>query len=232
MAGKIQGQRVLSAGDLGLVAVGPVNHFVGSTATVITKPSGSTVLVLDSEAGDFRYKPGHFSDAELITNGDFAAADGWTLEGGWSIAAGVASCDASQTAETKLSQTLETLIPGTTYSTSITVTNRTAGTVKIVVGGTDGTDRSTNATHAEDVVAGAGEKVEIEASVDFDGDIDDVTVTVKSTEVLTAAAPSATDATGKGSIKVRADKPIALAAPDRFTVIGSSGTDVLTYYWQ
>lgn len=48
---------------------------------------------------------------------------------------------------------------------------------------------------------------------------------------ISASDPSASVTNGTGSMKLLQDAPMAITAPATFTVIGSSGTDILTYYW-
>lgn len=115
---------------------------------------------------------------QLVSNGTFASDTVWTKGVGWTIGAGVATSDASQTDVSDLSQTVANLTPGVTYATSFVVT-RTAGSVQLVVGGTAGTARSTSNTFTEDLVAGADGTVVIRASADFAGTVDTVTVTPK-----------------------------------------------------
>ena len=56
------------------------------------------------------------------------------------------------------------------------VSNYSAGNVTAVLGDTEGTDRSSNATFTETITAGAGGDIDIRADLDFIGDIDDVSV--------------------------------------------------------
>lgn len=53
-----------------------------------------------------------------------------------------------------------------------------------------------------------------------------------SAETLTyAAVPAATLTDGTGVVSLRLDKPMVIMAPEQFTVIGSSASAVLTYWW-
>ena len=113
--------------------------------------------------------------SDLVTNGGFAADTDWTKGTGWSIASGVASSDGTQGGDADLTQALS-LVNGKTYEVTFTVSGRTAGNVTPVAGDTEGTDRATNATFTENIVAGAGGDIDIRADLDFDGDIDNVTV--------------------------------------------------------
>lgn len=61
---------------------------------------------------------------ELVANGGFADATGWTAGGGWSIGSGVATAAASGT----LSRSI-TVIPGRWYRVTYEITAFTTGTV-------------------------------------------------------------------------------------------------------
>jgi len=113
--------------------------------------------------------------ADLVTNGGFDADTNWGKGPGWSIAAGVANSDASQSADSDLTQALS-LVNGQTYQVTFTISNFVAGNVTPVAGDTEGTDRSADGTFTENIVAGAGGDIDIRADLDFDGDIDDVSV--------------------------------------------------------
>lgn len=209
-----------------------INHLKGNTATTLTKPTDRAVtyLVLDSEVGDFRARKGSYAalGSELVTNGAMATDTGWTKGTGWTIAGGVADSDASQAGDSDLEQTISGLVPGYTYTVAFTVANRTAGTVKAVLGGTAGTTRSTDATFTENIIAGSDGTIKIRADLDFDGTVDDVSV---KTAVMTFVDPPAATQVSGGSLKIREDKPIVITAPEAITVIGSSSSDILTYYW-
>lgn len=113
--------------------------------------------------------------ADLVTNGSFVTDTDWGKGPGWSISGGVASSDASQSADSDLTQSLS-LVNGNTYEVTFTISNFVAGNVTPVAADTEGTDRSANGTFTENLIAVAGGDVDIRADLDFDGDIDDVSV--------------------------------------------------------
>lgn len=114
---------------------------------------------------------------DLVSNGAFATDTVWTKGDGWSIGTGVATSDGTQTDVSDLEQTLSNLTDGITFAVSFDLT-RTAGSVTPILGGTTGTTRSTDATHAENLVAGStDDKIILRASADFEGTVDNVTVT-------------------------------------------------------
>lgn len=120
--------------------------------------------------------------ADLAVNGGFSADSDWTKGTGWSIGSGVASSDASQTSDSDLVNTGIALEATKKYSVTFTVSGRTAGNVTAVVGNTEGTDRSTNATFTEIITAANTDPLTIRADADFDGDIDDVSIQLVSVD--------------------------------------------------
>lgn len=236
MSKNLLGQQVLSAREMGLVPLGNVKHLYGNTATVLERPDNATAIVLDVESGSFRAQVGDTATAtasatDLFSGpGAFDDAYGWTLGDGWSISGGEASSDATQAAVSTLSYKTDTnfLFTGYTYRIDFTVSDRTAGSITPVVGGTDGSAVSSNGAANEDIVAGTADTIAFKASADFDGTIDGVEVRHKQ---ISASAPSASNADGGGTIKLRADQPVVTAAPSSLTVVGSGASDILTYYW-
>ena len=116
------------------------------------------------------------TDTELVTDGDFPDGTNWSLGIGWSIAAGVASCDGNQTANSYLIQT-DVVVENRTYKTTYTVSNRSAGIIKILCGNTtSGTIRNDDGTYSETLVATGVNSIYFRANADFVGDIDNVSV--------------------------------------------------------
>lgn len=94
---------------------------------------------------------------------------GWTTDGTTAIATGAIS--------TALSQTINTAYPivaGQAYLVTYTAT-RSAGTITVSLGGTAGTARSSSATFAEVIIAGATQALSFGTS-GFTGTVDDVTI--------------------------------------------------------
>ena len=115
--------------------------------------------------------------AEQVTNGAMAADTDWTKGTGWTIAAGVANTDASQTGDSDLEQTpTVALIEGTSYTTSFTTTTVATAALTLVIGGTEGTGRTTDSTFAEVIVAGSGTNIQVQADATTTGNADDVSV--------------------------------------------------------
>jgi len=112
---------------------------------------------------------------DLITNGAMAADTDWTKGTGWTIPTPVASSDGTQAGDADLTQTIS-ITNGLTYETIYTLSAFSAGNVVVVIGDVEGTDRASNATFTENVVAGAGGDVDLRADVNFIGSVDDVIV--------------------------------------------------------
>lgn len=109
----------------------------------------------------------------------------WTAGIGWSISGGVASHSAGDAGA--LSQGI-TFIAGRAYRVAFTVSGRTAGTVTACLAG--GTDQTGTAVGADGraldrITAAAGNTaLEIRASADFDGSVDDVTLYLETASCL------------------------------------------------
>jgi len=117
--------------------------------------------------------------ADIITNGDFATDTDWTKGIGWTISAGAAHCDGTQTTYSYLDQDV-TSIAYEYYFVTYTITGRTAGYVRPYLATGAGTNVGTNGTHYTDVLRGVtGDPwpFRFRADSNFDGSISDVSVT-------------------------------------------------------
>jgi hypothetical protein len=162
---------------------------------------------------------------ELITNGDFAADSDWTKGTGWTIAGGIAT--ATGAINTNLSQTLSNLQVGRSYKVTFTAT-RSAGSVRPVLGGTNGTDRSTSSTFTETIVAGSTDLDLVFDTTSFTGTIDDVSV------VAISVIPATDDTSGYAPIGICVGMEPYIVGINGITQISavSGATAVLTlaYY--
>lgn len=165
-------QNLIATTEIAALAsqIGPIN--AQSTGSATTGAAGGTDsdLYLNIRIDD---NSAHMPD--VVTNGAFGSDTGWTKGTGWTIAAGVADSDGSQSATSDLSQT-PTLVDGVTYKLTFDLTH-SAGSVTPIVGGTSGTARSSANTFTENIVAGATDTLVFRASEDFVGTIDNVTLT-------------------------------------------------------
>ena len=148
-------------------------------------PGASVLLAVVSKSGS------NASGAELVTNGTFASDTGWTKGTGWTIAAGVATSDASQVADSDLEQEQagSLLLNDHAYEVTVTIT-RTAGAITPMIGGTAGTTRSSSGTFTETIYASASQTISMRADEDFAGTVDDFEITPLATGLSwdTAAA--------------------------------------------
>lgn len=115
----------------------------------------------------------HDTGSQYVTNGTFASDTSWTKGTGWTIAAGVATKTAGSA--TELSQSIS-ITAGNIYTVIFTMT-RTAGTLTVDIGGTNGTARSASETYMEHITAGSTDShIAFEADAAFAGTVDNVFV--------------------------------------------------------
>ena len=120
---------------------------------------------------------GTVSTTNLVTNGTFAADSSWTKGTGWTIAAGKASCDGTQSDTSDLFQDVS-LSPGPIYQVTFTLSSYSAGELYARCGSSGyGTKREANGTYVERIacIGNPHERINFEASSDFIGSIDTVT---------------------------------------------------------
>lgn len=110
---------------------------------------------------------------EYCTNGDFASSAGWTTPSGWSIGAGVATATTSNTALSRTSA--YTLISGQTYTITYTIT-RSAGSVRVSLGGTNGISRSAAGTYTETITTTATNQTIAFTGTGFSGTVDNISI--------------------------------------------------------
>ena len=151
-----------------------------------------------------------FSTNANILNGDFSTSSNWSTaaetnsqgvaiggiggSSGWAVDSGDSNY-AEHTPHTNgadnLYQDIDTFL-GCDYTVSITVSNRTQGSVKVALG-TSGFSSAltTNATHSLSITCSGNkpERMFIQASQDFDGRVDDITIAEGATPELVALTP-------------------------------------------
>ena len=118
--------------------------------------------------------------SELVVNGDFSSATGWTQQTGWTIGSGVLT---GNVASATFASTFRGIAftAGQTYSVTFTVTSYTSGEVRAVLGGTTdvfGVARTSAGTFTQVLTAVAGSNsIAIQAgNPGFVGTIDNVSV--------------------------------------------------------
>jgi len=146
---------------------------------------------------------------ELVTSYDFSSSTGWTFGTGWSYDSGNDEADHTPGNTAALTQDIS-VVDGTTYQVSFTITNRTAGSVEIDIGGVylylyelnkSFTQSSTKAI----VASGSGtQTLSITPSSDFDGSIS--SISVKAIVGVSQAAMVCLDDTNAPVVEVRGDE--------------------------
>jgi hypothetical protein len=116
-----------------------------------------------------------FYGSEEITNGSFDTDTNWVKGTGWSIANGKASNDGSQSGTSEIYQTGVVVI-GKTYKLVYDIVNYTSGTVRIRCGNTFDVTNNAIGTYTAFLTATSNGGVGIQASADFIGSIDNVSV--------------------------------------------------------
>jgi len=92
--------------------------------TPVTTPGQTVALLLDKSKG-------LVLGSELVTNGDFSSATGWTQGAGWSIGSGVATATATSG---YLYQSVASVAAGKYYEYTVTITSYTSGTLRFFAG--------------------------------------------------------------------------------------------------
>lgn len=167
------------------------NLWVGNSSAVPTANTMTQLLALIAAVatGQEWTAQQNFNAATLtglgpdqVLDGDMGTTGSWTeQETGWTVndaVAGEADCTGAQGGDADLGQTPATaLVSGKTYQVIYDVTTYVAGNVTPVIGGTEGTDRSSTGTDIiEYIVAGGGSDIQMRGDVNFDGAIDNVRV--------------------------------------------------------
>lgn len=141
----------------------------------------SGIIKIDQYAGGSAVT----KQSTAVTNRGFSSGStGWTITGTGLSIPGTTTADWSAS-NGVLSQTLPTpIIQGTKYRVSYTVSNYSAGTITVSLGGTPGTARSANGTYTEDIVAGATDVLAF-TGAGFTGSIDNADVRFAANEYYT-----------------------------------------------
>ena len=117
-----------------------------------------------------------FTGAGFTGTLDNVSVTPWVLGTGWTTGSGVAT--ATGAISTAISQTANIaypLVAGQAYLVTYTTSSVSAGTITVSIGGTAGTGRTTSATFAEVIIAGATQAISFGTS-GFTGNIDNVSI--------------------------------------------------------
>lgn len=158
------------------------------TLDVLTNPLANDTLVVGTKTFTFKATVAATDQIKigaLVTNGDFEAAGAnWATQTGWAYNGTTTKGlkhTAGLTPADNLLPAYQVWVPGVvagrTYTVVFTVTERSAGSVTMSIGGVNGTVRSTNATFTESLVATGDGYLSFTPTYDFDGKISAVSVT-------------------------------------------------------
>ena len=112
---------------------------------------------------------------ELVVNGGFAGASGWTLSGFQSISGGVLNLSNAGTGS-YAARNAGVVVSGKTYQVTFTIVTRTTGDFFVKLGTASGAKHSAPGTYVQNIVA-AGTTIEIwSAFAAGNGSIDNVSV--------------------------------------------------------
>ena len=114
---------------------------------------------------------------ELVTNGDFATDSDWSLKSGSNISGGSLNFDGTQTSIRTINQSITSLDLTKIYKVTFTISNYTAGRVKVKISNNaQGTNKTANGTYVEYLSGMTSTTLSITASNGFAGSIDNVSV--------------------------------------------------------
>lgn len=119
----------------------------------VTADGDSVALMLDKgQWGGKTLEQVLAAQTELVTNGTFADATGWTLGSGWAVGSGVLT-GASIAVGGAQASFAATIVAGRAYRVTYTITAISANGVSLQVGGTNGTSRTSAGTYTEIITA-------------------------------------------------------------------------------
>ena len=114
---------------------------------------------------------------ELVTNGDFATDSDWTLKPGSNISGGSLNFDGTQTSTRNINQSITSLDLTKIYKVTFTISNYTAGRVKVKISNSaSGKNKTANGTYVQYLSGMTSTTLSITASNGFAGSIDNVSV--------------------------------------------------------
>jgi len=157
-----------------------IDRNANGTYTEVLRALGNPWIMLDavtSFTGDIdnvSVKELQVLGDDLVINGDFATDTDWNKGDGWSIAAGVASCDGTQTGLSTLVQSF-VLTDGDYYIVKLTV-SRSAGEWTIRLGSNYITSYSDQSGTLTIIGKSTAVNLGIYANVDFIGTVDNISV--------------------------------------------------------
>ncbi len=147
---------------------------IGDDSAALVQGGATSLIFTDTYVA---VRDGSVGSSDLVTNGNFSSFTGWSGTN-WAQSSGKARHTAGST-DSLISSV--TVTAGVSYTLVYTVSNRTAGTItaKLTGGSTvAGGTHSTNETQTEVLTAATGNtSISFTPTSDFDGDLDDVSLT-------------------------------------------------------
>lgn len=156
--------------------------------TVSARTAGGVRATVGGTAGTTRSSNGTFT--ETITAGS-GTTIGFTTSNGFR--GSIDNFTIRQLESASYRTPSSALVAGDQYEVVFTVSSRTNGGVRVDVGGTLGTTRSSNGTFTETIVAGSGTTIGFYSSNNFVGNIDNFTIRNISTSRIYRTAASTLD---------------------------------------
>lgn len=171
------------------------------TSLILNESAGGVYWPFDDTGAFARaVNPALALGRNLVLNGDFASDTLWTKGAGWTISSGAAHAAAAAAGQL-LSQSITGLVIGKTYEVTWTLSNYSAGSVRLLVGssGTGSTTKSANGTFTETCLCAGSTSLILAPITDFTGDIDNVTV--KQVNILASSAFSSAELLADGNME-------------------------------
>lgn len=180
------------AGEWGVGLYGADNTQTFFLRTWCLDNWGQNLLACPRGGGIYEWAP-NFLSTELVTNGNFSSATGWTPGTGWSVGAGIASATAGTSSDLTTSVTLapfayfllEFDLTRAAGQLDVRFLDVTAGTIPIL-------SSLVSSAHVETVFGGGDGGIgtlDFLKSTAFSGSIDNVTITQLATAHLLPGAP-------------------------------------------
>jgi len=144
------------------------------TGTVTAPNLNLTSLTQNTTSSLFLVKD-EVLGAELVTNGDFDTATGWTAQSGWAVSSGKANGTATTGA---IYQGIASMTASTQYRLTYTISGLTAGSVRVSLRAAVTTTQTTNGTFSEIVTSGTSSDTNfyIDGVAAFTGSIDNISL--------------------------------------------------------
>lgn len=212
-------------------SAGNVTPVVGDTEGTDRGANGTFTETIACGAGDdfdLRADLNFIGDVDDVSL-RLATTPVWVEGTGWLLSDGSAECDGTQSADSDLYQDISGLVVGELYTIGFTIANYSAGNLTAYCGGTEGTDVAANGSYTQDIIYdGTNDQFGVRADLNFVGDVDDFSV--KRAIMVHTATPAAS-AIGSARFLLNEGDLVSITSPLDITAVGSSGTDVLTYWW-